>query len=257
MDKKENLTELKALFNIPEVKKGFKSQDECLSWIAKVAPLLKFNDQYYKVFYEESIYLSDSRLSAGLLGSKLKRMINQVEMAIEELKIEVSKEQNHEEKQTNLEGIKMINYTYDENACWEMIKDDFKKSKKEFGKQINFIKDKFKRKILFRDIGQAYILAQDGFDKPALILAGSVIEELLRLYLVSNNIKLKDNTFKSYIEKCEEHGLLKSVIRQQTEVSRIFRNIVHLENEKEKKHSISPATAKGSVAAIFTIVNDF
>jgi hypothetical protein len=35
--------------------------------------------------------------------------------------------------------------------------------------------------------------------KPAVILAGSVIEELLRLYLVHKNIKPAKKTFDSYI----------------------------------------------------------
>ncbi|MFH0771702.1 MAG: hypothetical protein V1933_03695 [Candidatus Omnitrophota bacterium] len=148
-------------------------------------------------------------------------------------------------------------FKYKEGIYWLQIQEEYEISKKEFGKKINFVKDKFKRKIIFRDIEQSYILSKYGFNKPALILAGAVIEELLRLYLQSKNIKPKDNRFISYIECCEQNDLLKSVIRHQTTVARLFRNVVHLGNEKDKKYSISQATAKGAVASIFTVANDF
>ena len=64
---------------------------------------------------------------------------------------------------------------------WKSIKSDYDISKLQFGKKINFILDKFKRAIIFRDIEQAYLLSQQGFSKPAIILAGGVIEELLIL----------------------------------------------------------------------------
>jgi len=68
-------------------------------------------------------------------------------------------------------------------ANWEAIKSEFGTTKIGFGRRINFIRDPFKRKIIFRDVEQAFVLASLGFSKPAVILAGSVIEELLRLYL--------------------------------------------------------------------------
>jgi predicted GIY-YIG superfamily endonuclease len=67
---------------------------------------------------------------------------------------------------------------------WEAIKSEYDISKMTFGKKINFVSDSFKRKIIFRDVEHAFVLASQGFSKPALILAGGVIEELLRLYLV-------------------------------------------------------------------------
>lgn len=148
-------------------------------------------------------------------------------------------------------------FKYKEGAYWIDIWQEYGISKKEFGVKINFVKDKFKRKIIFRDVEQAYILSQDGFSKPALILAGAVIEELLRLYLQSKGIVLTDNKFAYYIECCEKNSFLKKAIRHQTTVARLFRNLIHLEGEKNKVDSISTATAKGAVAAIFTIVSDF
>ena len=50
---------------------------------------------------------------------------------------------------------------------------------------------------------------------------------------------------------------IKSAIRKLTDSVRHFRNLVHLELEKDRKHSISKATAKGAVSSIFTIANDF
>lgn len=88
-------------------------------------------------------------------------------------------------------------------------------------------------------------------------MAGAVIEELLRLYLLSKGVSLKDNKFVYYIECCEEKGFLKKAIRHQTTVARLFRNIVHLENEKDKKDSVSTANAKAAVASLFALANDF
>jgi hypothetical protein len=62
---------------------------------------------------------------------------------------------------------------------WKDIEKEYDISKRAFGKKINFVKEDFKRKIIFRDIEQAYFLASNGFCKPAVILAGGVIEELL------------------------------------------------------------------------------
>jgi len=141
--------------------------------------------------------------------------------------------------------------------AWNRIKNEFGISKHSFGRKIDFIKDVFKRKIIFRDIRHAYLLADKGFSKPALILAGGVIEELLRLYLKHKNINPPNNTFDGYIKACEEHGFLKSGISNLSHSFRHFRNIVHLEKEISPKYTISKATAKGAVSSIFTISNDF
>jgi len=140
---------------------------------------------------------------------------------------------------------------------WDEIEKDFDISKRAFGKKINFVTDPFKRKIIFRDIGHAYILANLGYAKPAVILSGSVLEELLRLYLGNKKIKPANKTFDSYIQTCEQKGLLKSGISRLTDSVRHFRNIVHLQKEENSKITISKATAKGAVTSIFTIANDF
>jgi len=139
---------------------------------------------------------------------------------------------------------------------WRDIEKEYDISKRTFGKKINFVVDDFKRKIIFRDIEQAYFLASNGFCKPAVILAGSVIEELLRLYLETYNIKLSKNTLNYYIEICVEKGILKTAIHKLADTFREFRNIVHMSKEVSDRHTISRPTAKSAVASIFTIVND-
>jgi hypothetical protein len=244
MNKKELLAKLKTLYEMKEVKSGFPSQQACVEWANSVAPLLKFNQQYYLNFIQNS-HKMNLKLSSYILVPAFNIMVSQLQMAITELE--------NEDEGENMEN----SFKYKEGVYWTYIEKDYNISKKEFGLKINFVKDKFKRKILFRDVEQAYILSTDGFNKPALILAGAVIEELLRLYLESKNIKLTNNTFDYYIKCCEEHKFLKKVIQQQLNVARLSRNLVHIENENEKKHSISTATAKGAVGSIFTIANDF
>lgn len=140
---------------------------------------------------------------------------------------------------------------------WLSIVEEFGITKKTFGKNINFIKDPFCRKVIFRDVEHAYILAKNGFSKPSIILAGAIIEELLRQYLKHKKIKPAKNKFDEYIKACQDNGVLKSAIQSLSNAIRHFRNIVHIENEKSSRHTISKATAKGAVSSIFTISNDF
>jgi len=141
--------------------------------------------------------------------------------------------------------------------AWNRIKNDFGISKHSFGWKIDFVKDEFKRKIIFRDISNTYMLVEKGFNKSAVILAGSIIEELLRLYLEHKNIATSKNNFNEYINLCESKGILKKGISRLSDSIRYFRNIVHLENEKSLKYTISKASAKNALSSIFIIANDF
>jgi len=141
--------------------------------------------------------------------------------------------------------------------AWKDIQNDFDISKRAFGKRINFVTDKSKRKAIFRDIEHAYVLSKYGFSKPATILAGGVIEELLRLFLEDQNVKPARNTFEEYIKICEQKGLLKTGISLLSNSVRHFRNLVHLSKEETQRYTISKAMAKGAVSSIFTIANDF
>ena len=140
---------------------------------------------------------------------------------------------------------------------WKAIESAFGITKKSFGIKIKFIVDPFKRIIIFRDVEQAFVLASLGFSKPSVILAGSVIEELLRLYLECKNISPISNNFDGYIRTCEQHGLLKDSVSRLSHSVRQFRNLVHLSAEENKKHTLSKATAIGAVSSIFTIASDF
>ncbi|HOI73005.1 MAG TPA: hypothetical protein PLO63_02550 [Syntrophales bacterium] len=140
--------------------------------------------------------------------------------------------------------------------AWKAIEKEYGITKRSFAKKINFIQDQFKRIVIFRDIAQAYLLANHGFNKPSVILAGGVIEELLRLYLSCKNVNPSKNKLDAYIKACEDNGLLKSAIHKLADSVRQFRNIVHLERESSAKHTISKATAKGALSSVFTIAND-
>jgi len=94
------------------------------------------------------------------------------------------------------------------DGIWHQIERDYGVSKKSFGKKINFIKDSYKRKIIFRDVEQAFILAQHDFNKPAVILSGSIIEELLRLYLAHKETTPSKDNFDGYIQACQSNGLV-------------------------------------------------
>lgn len=143
---------------------------------------------------------------------------------------------------------------------WEGIKKEFGVSKTNFSKKINFVKDQFKREIIFRDVEQSFALASTGYSKPAVILAGGVIEELLRLYLLHKGMspqKPLKKDFNGYIQTCVNNRLLKDSVSHLSDSVRQFRNLVHVSAEKDNKYTISKATAKGAVSSIFTIANDF
>jgi hypothetical protein len=90
MQKKNLLNQLETLYSIKEVRTGFKSQQDSIAWANKVAPLLKFNDQYYMNFVERSHRLNYMGISGQLGGSLLNIMISQIEMAIYDLKQDIN-----------------------------------------------------------------------------------------------------------------------------------------------------------------------
>ena len=140
---------------------------------------------------------------------------------------------------------------------WEEIETTYGINKNKFGRGFNFVKNEYKRKIIYRDVEQAYYLSKNDFYKPAVILAGSVIEELLRLYIEYKGLKPSRNSFEEYLKLCESNGLLKSSINKFSDSIRQFRNLVHLEKEKSNKDKISKSTAIGAVSCIFSLVDDF
>ena len=152
---------------------------------------------------------------------------------------------------------KKIISVFDEKEIWKEIANHYDISKIQFGRKINFVNDKFKRKIIFRDVAQSYYLTRTGCYKTGVILAGGVIEELLKEFLIKNKIKPKNNTFDAYIKCCEQNGLLKSGIGKLSDSVREFRNLVHINNEKSERFTLSKASAISAVSSIFVITNDF
>lgn len=143
------------------------------------------------------------------------------------------------------------------NALWSEIQSAYDCNKIQFGSRIQFVKDRHKKAVIFRDVAHAHGCLKHGYYKSAVILAGSIIEELLRLYLKYKGVKPRSDKFSDYIKTCVERKLLKSAIAQLTGAVKDFRNLVHLEKEQSSRWTISKTTANAAVNAIFTVANDF
>lgn len=142
------------------------------------------------------------------------------------------------------------------NISWTFVKDEFGIDKTTLSKRLNkFIKNDFKRGVILRDIGTAYSLLSLGFYKESVIISGGVIEEILRLFLLKNQIK-SGNTFNEYIKTCENNDLLKSGISRLSDFLREFRNLVHLGRENVKQDTVGISIAKSAVSSIFTIIDE-
>ena len=81
MTRAENLPRLQELFAAPEVKTGFPSQQACLSWANKVAPLLRFSDRYHSTFVQ-GLQIISTNVSIHTLEPAFRSMLNQIEMAM-------------------------------------------------------------------------------------------------------------------------------------------------------------------------------
>jgi len=86
MDKRKLLEKLEELYNKEEVEKGFPSQQACIEWCNKIAPLLKFNQQYY-INFMQNAHKINLNLSSYSIVPAFNIMKSQVQMAIEELRI--------------------------------------------------------------------------------------------------------------------------------------------------------------------------
>ena len=162
---------------------------------------------------------------------------------------------SQESLKTNTGGDMQESECADVSAVWVQLSQECHKPKRQFRKQINFVKDKYSREIIFRDIAHSYFCLKSGLYKSAVILAGGVAEELLRLYLIAKGHS-PDKTFDKNIKMCAEKKILKGGVESYTNGLRDFRNYVHLDKEVSKKHAISHATASAAFNTIFTLVND-
>ena len=139
------------------------------------------------------------------------------------------------------------------DLAWEILTKEQEVSKTMFSKKLKpFVDEDFKRHSILRDIGNAHSLMSLGFHKEAVVLSGSVIEEILRLFLISKNMLSYSKTFSDYIKICEQHSLFKKGINRLTDFVREFRNLVHLSGEKNKKDTINKANAKSAIYAVFS-----
>ena len=203
-------------------------------------------------------YYQKLRETASRHWRKLDSLIQRLELYAEpETEKAIRRYVQFDESSNNSSSSVTANPQTEGKKNWKDIENEFGIKKTTFAKKINFVSGRFKRTIIFRDVEQAYVLASSGFPKPAVILAGGVIEELLREYLKCKNIQPASDRFEDYIKACESNKLLKKGISRMSDSVRYFRNLVHLSNEKYKKDTISKATAKSAVASIFSIAYDF
>lgn len=137
MEKRERLARLEELFQIQEVTSGFLTQQAGLSWANQVAPLLNFNPAYHRPFlyYLQVVSHNVSNYTAE---PAFRNMLNQVQMAIEELRNDLESTPPRPMPETkvaapapsilklepNLYGIG-VNLP----ALWERIKSSFTKRK--------------------------------------------------------------------------------------------------------------------------------
>lgn len=148
-------------------------------------------------------------------------------------------------------------FTDDTSQIWQLIHKEYGISKVSFGKKIKFVKEKYKRKAIFRDVAHAYILAKYNFPKPSIILSGGVVEELLRLYLKSLKINPEKESFFSYIEACKKKKSLINPLNNLSDSVRHFRNFIHLEKETDSKDELTNFHAINAISSIFSISNGF
>ena len=69
---------------------GFKSQNECIDWANKVAPLLRFNNDHYITFLNHTGLINTVGLSANTHGTALNHMLSTVQQAIAELESDMN-----------------------------------------------------------------------------------------------------------------------------------------------------------------------
>ena len=94
MQKSEILKNLESLYTQNEVSKGFPDKDSCLRWVSKVTPLLKFSDEHYSNFRQYGHQLHANLSRSGYI-TRFRLMVSQIEMAIEELKMNITDESEH------------------------------------------------------------------------------------------------------------------------------------------------------------------
>ena len=259
MNKSKAIELLKQLVNeIPHLRTLNYKNPELIPWLDRVKNILSlaFDDNDYRKFVNAKL-----RSDMQLMGDEVHQSNYQYNLTTRKTILQTIIDKHEilkKERKALVEDLSPE--TIAAKADWEAIKSEYGVTKRSFGKRINFVKDPFKRTVIYRDVEQAFILERSGFSKPAVILAGGVIEELLRLYLEQKGIspqKPLKKDFNGYVQTCVQNKLLKDSVSHLSDSLRGFRNLVHLSAEETKKHTISKSIAKGAVSSIFTIANDF
>ena len=78
-------SELERLLAIPQVRQGFPSKDDALCWANEVAPLLRFNEEYY-INFVHPLHELHANISSYSIEPRWRLMLTQVERAIADLK---------------------------------------------------------------------------------------------------------------------------------------------------------------------------
>jgi hypothetical protein len=225
-----------------------------LDWDYLEAQLHEREEQIYSRAEAAAIQHLINAGFANLISSCRTNVRKKKEEAFEKIKRKLQMKR-FEDRENNKSGVPAMSARSSKDD-WEAIECNHGISKKKFGKKINFVRDTFKRKIIFRDVEDAFVLDSQGFPKASVILAGGVIEELLSQYLAHKSISAKKKTYASYIEACD--GLIeKKRVLQLIDSVRDGRNLVHLDREKTKKDTISKSMSQIAVSAIFVIVDNF
>lgn len=135
MSKQDTLRQLEELFDAPEITGGFPSQSACVSWANRVAPLLRFNQQYYQTFMHYS-QIINYNISVYTAEPAFRNMVSQVEMAIHELRADIANSENEPpqeptiQSKTDVIDLKPNFYGIgvNLNEGWRRIKSWFKRS---------------------------------------------------------------------------------------------------------------------------------
>ncbi len=215
--------------------------------------------------YRKSTSLKSRLISSGFEGVVSESILNGFESKVKRImdlsktkvKLMIEKHNNKIHDQVKSDNYKESNYKIqDINEIWKDIYKEYGIKKPIFAKRIGFIKDSKIRELIYRDVAHAFTLSKNGLAKPAVVLAGSVIEELLRQYLISRNLTPKRNDFNGFIECCKEHKLLRDGISNLGDSVRQFRNYVHLAKEVNEKYKLDFAESNTAVSSIFVLVKN-
>lgn len=138
---------------------------------------------------------------------------------------------------------------------WVAIQKDHGLTKRVIGKKLNFVKEKTLKDILFRDIEQAYLLLHHKFYKPAIIISGGALEEILKEFLKHNQKIPSGNRFVDCIEVAKKHSLFSNGIISLLDSMRDFRNLVHIDKERAGQ-KVGIQLARTAVSALFLILKE-